>query len=136
MPVASHVDGSLEALPSIFGRLNLEPHDRELIRFLIGQHLRMSGTIQQRDIFDPETVRQFAESAGTVQQLRMLTLFTYADVSAVHPQALTPWKAEMLWRLFAAAENYLNRSVDDKRLLAGSVDRDIEHVLAGLSGAE
>jgi len=34
----------------------------------------------------------------------------------VNPEALTPWKAEMLWQLYAATENYLNRSVDDQRL--------------------
>ncbi|MBZ5599666.1 MAG: [protein-PII] uridylyltransferase [Acidobacteriia bacterium] len=134
MPAASHVEGSLEALRSICSRLRLEPDDCELVRFLIAYHLRMSGTIQQRDIFDPETVNNFAESVGTVERLKMLTLLTYADVSAVNPQALTPWKAEMLWRLFAAAENHLNRSVDDKRLHASGTDTEIEHILRSLSG--
>ncbi|MBZ5721532.1 MAG: [protein-PII] uridylyltransferase [Acidobacteriia bacterium] len=128
MPVASHVDGSLEALQSIFEQLKLEANDREVTRFLIAQHLRMSETIRQRDIFDPETVHNFAESVGTVERLKMLTLFTYADVSAVNPQALTPWKAEMLWSLFAAAENHLNRSVDDKRLHTSPADGDLEHI--------
>ncbi|HEY6257143.1 MAG TPA: vitamin B12 dependent-methionine synthase activation domain-containing protein, partial [Xanthobacteraceae bacterium] len=34
---------------------------------------------------------------------------------AVNPEALTAWKAEMLWQLYAATENYLNRSVDDQK---------------------
>ena len=34
----------------------------------------------------------------------MLTLFTYADIQAVHPDALTPWKAENLWRLSMQCE--------------------------------
>jgi [protein-PII] uridylyltransferase len=135
MPAASHVEGSLEALQTVCGRLRLEPDDCELIRFLIAHHLRMSATIQQRDIFDPETVNSFAESVGTVERLKMLTLLTYADVSAVNPQALTPWKAEMLWRLFAAAENHLNRSVDDERLHASSIDTALEHILRSSSGA-
>ena len=46
----------------------------------------------------------------------MLTLFTYADIAAVHPDALTPWKAENLWRLYLATANYLDRSVDDERV--------------------
>ncbi|HVO80437.1 MAG TPA: [protein-PII] uridylyltransferase [Terriglobales bacterium] len=129
MPGASHVEGSLEALQGVCGRLRLEPDDCELVRFLIASHLRMSATTQQRDIFDPETVHHFAESVGTVERLKMLTLLTYADVSAVNPQALTPWKAEMLWRLFAAAENYLNRSVDDERLPAGGADNALERIL-------
>src|ERR1019366_5538369 len=48
--------------------------------------------------------------------LRMLTLFTYADITAVHPDALTPWKAENLWRLFMATSNFLDRNVDDERV--------------------
>ena len=46
----------------------------------------------------------------------MLTLFTFADIQAVHPDALTPWKAENLWRLYLATASYLDRSVDDERV--------------------
>ncbi len=58
----------------------------------------MSAALR-RDIFDAETVRAFAGKVQTPETLRMLTLFTYADINAVHPDALTPWKAENLWRL-------------------------------------
>jgi len=30
---------------------------------------------------------------------------TYADIHSVNPEALTPWKAEMLWQLFVATSN-------------------------------
>jgi [protein-PII] uridylyltransferase len=52
----------------------------------------------------------------TPEALRMLTLFTYADIQAVHPDALTPWKAENLWRLYLATSNYLDRNVDEERV--------------------
>ena len=135
MPGSSHVEGSLEALPGVFGRLRLEPADCEMVRFLIAHHLRMSATILQRNIFDPETVQSFAESVATIERLRMLTLFTYADISAVNPQALTPWKAEMLWRLFAASENFLNRSVDDQRLHTSATDFDEEQIPPNWKGS-
>jgi [protein-PII] uridylyltransferase len=105
------------------------------VRFLIANHLRMSATILQRNIVDPETVQGFAESVATVERLKMLSLFTYADISAVNPQALTPWKAEMLWRLFAASENFLNRSVDDQRLRTSSADSDVEHISLNWEGS-
>jgi len=44
----------------------------------------------------------------------MLCLLTYADIKAVNPEALTPWKAENVWQLYIAAENYLNRSADQR----------------------
>jgi len=67
-------------------------------------------------------VHDFAQRVGTIEKLKMLTLFTYADIKAVNPEALTTFKAEMLWQLYAAAENYLNRSVDDQRLYVAGED--------------
>jgi hypothetical protein len=49
----------------------------------------MSATLLRRDIFDPEAVRDFAKTVGTIEHLKMLTLFTYADIKAVNPEALT-----------------------------------------------
>jgi [protein-PII] uridylyltransferase len=130
MPAESHVEGSLEAVEAIFDRLRLEPGDREIVTFLIANHLLMSATVMRRDIFDPQVVRDFAESMGTVERLKMLTLLTFADIKSVNPQALTPWKADMLWRFHAATENYLNRSVDEKRLhLNGGGNELLERIL-------
>ena len=122
MPNESHVEGSLQAIQGVFERLRLDSVSRETVTFLIGNHLRMSSTLMRRDIFDPEAVRDFARTMGTIEHLKMLTLFTYVDIKAVNPEALTPWKAEMLWQLYAATENYLNRSVDDQRLYVAGVD--------------
>ena len=122
MPNESHVEGSLEAIQGVFERLRLDSFSRETVAFLIAHHLRMSATLLRRDIFDPEAVRDFAKIVGTIEHLKMLTLFTYADIKAVNPEALTPWKAEMLWQLCAATENYLNRSVDDQRMYVAGAD--------------
>jgi [protein-PII] uridylyltransferase len=61
----------------------------------------------------------------------MLTLFTYADINAVHPDALTPWKAENLWRLYIATSNYLDRSVDEERV-GSQVESELVHRVAAL----
>ena len=124
MPGDSHVEGSLEAVKGVFGRLRLDTSERETVNFLIASHLRMSATVLRRDIFDPEAVHDFAQTVGTIEHLKMLTLFTYADIKAVNPEALTPWKAQMLWQLYAATENYLNRSVDDQRLYVAGEDAE------------
>ncbi len=89
----------------------------------------------RRDIFDPKAVQDFSESIGTTERLKMLTVLTYADIKAVNPEALTPWKAEMLWQLYAAAFNYLSRTVDDQRLHADSPDEEhLQQVVAVVSG--
>ena len=61
----------------------------------------------------------------------MLTLLTYTDIKSVNPEALTPWKAELLWQLYAAAFNHLSRTVDDQRLTANTANSErIKEVVA------
>ncbi len=135
LPVEDHIQGSLGALEGILERLGIAARDRETIRFLVGQHLLMSATLLRRDIFDPETVRSLAETVGTTERLKMLCLMTYADIRSVSPEALTPWKAEMLWQLYAEAANFLNRGLDDARFHAGGAERaQVEQIRAQLSG--
>lgn len=128
-----HVRGSLEAVERVFDRLALSPEDCDTVRFLIRDHLIMSATVLRRDIFDPETVRGFAERVGTTERLKLLCLLTYADVKSVNPEALTPWKAEMLWQLYAASANFLNRSLDGQRVHAGEEEALFARVLGRLA---
>ncbi len=130
MPVENHITGSLVALDSASRRLNLSPEEKEEIHFLIEHHLDMSATVQRRDIFDPATVSAFAQSVTTLERLQRLCLLTYADIHSVNPEALTPWKAEMLWQLFVATSNHFSRSLDRDRLHARDEGSLLERVKA------
>jgi [protein-PII] uridylyltransferase len=131
MSADDHVEGSLQAAASVLEQLRLDPVDRETVIFLIASHLRMSSTTMRQDIFDPKVVAEFSEAVGTTERLKMLTLLTYADVKSVNPEALTPWKGEMLWQLYAAAFNHLSRTVDDQRLTANTTNSErIKEVVA------
>jgi [protein-PII] uridylyltransferase len=124
-----HAQESAKMAQSVLARLELDPYESDLVTGLIGNHLEMSSALR-RDIFDAETVRAFAGKVQTPELLRMLTLFTYADINAVHPDALTPWKAENLWRLYIATANYLDRSVDDERVGAQEARELVDRVSA------
>ncbi len=113
VPGGNHVEASLDIANAAMDRLDMDPKEREEVLFLIASHLELSATLR-RDIFNPETVAAFAEKMGTPERLKMLTLLTYADIKAVNPEALTPWKAENVWQLYMGAENYLNRSADHR----------------------
>jgi [protein-PII] uridylyltransferase len=125
-----HTQESARMAQSVMSRLELDSYESGLVVTLIANHLEMSAALR-RDIFDAETVRAFAGKVQTPEALRMLTLFTYADINAVHPDALTPWKAENLWRLYIATANYLDRSVDDERV-GGLVESELVHRVAAL----
>jgi [protein-PII] uridylyltransferase len=122
----NHVDASLDVARSCMERLDLDPSERESVLFLIGNHLEISATLR-RDIFDSETIRGFAERMENPERLKMLTLLTYADIKAVNPDALTPWKAENVFQLYIATFNYLNHSVDE-RLHADQEDQHLAHI--------
>jgi [protein-PII] uridylyltransferase len=134
MPVENHVAGSLEALATAAARLQLSEEETAEVHFLIEHHLDMSATVQRRDIFDPSTISSFAASVVNQERLQRLCLLTYADIHAVNPEALTPWKADMLWQLFVATSNYFSRTLDRDRLHAHDEVSVLEHVRAQIPG--
>ena len=109
----THIEASLRLAESCAGRLDLDTADRELVRFLVANHLEMSVALR-RDVFDPANVRSFAEKMGEPERLKMLSLMTYADIKAVNPEAMTPWKADNLWQFYIGCANYLSRSADER----------------------
>jgi [protein-PII] uridylyltransferase len=109
-----HAQQSVELADSFLARLDFDTEERESVLKLIRLHLEMSLAIR-RDIFDIENVRAFADKVGNPSILKMLTLMTYADIKAVNPEALTPWKAETLWQFYMATANFMDRSVDEVR---------------------
>ena len=113
VPGVNHVEVSLQLTDSCVSRLDLDSADRETVRYLVASHLEMSAAMR-RDIFDPANVKSFAEKVGAPERLKMLCLMTYADIKAVNPEAMTPWKADNLWQLYIACANYLSRSADER----------------------
>jgi len=109
-----HANQSVELADAFLARLDFDVEERESILKLIRLHLEMSSAMR-RDIFDNENVRSFAEKIGSPQLLKMLTIMTFADIKAVNPDALTPWKAENLWQFYMSTANFMDRSVDESR---------------------
>jgi [protein-PII] uridylyltransferase len=109
-----HAGQSVELADSFLARLDFDAEEREAILKLIKLHLEMSVAMR-RDIFDLDNVKAFSEKIGSPQLLKMLTLMTFADIKAVNPDALTPWKAENLWQFYMTTSNFMDRSVDEAR---------------------
>ena len=108
-----HVESARMAR-QMYERLRLDRESRESIDFLVSHHLDMSVAAFRRDTEDPEIVRQFSEVIGVEDRLKMLCLMTLADVEAVSRETLTPWKEELLWRLYVDTYNYLTLSYSDE----------------------
>jgi [protein-PII] uridylyltransferase len=136
VPGGNHVEASVEIASRCLDRLDVSAEEREMVLYLIANHLEMSSQLR-RDIFNPETVATFAEKVGTPERLKMLCLLTYADIKSVNPEALTPWKAENVWQLYIGAANYLNRSADH-RVHTDAMDEKLARLrsLAPVTGAK
>ena len=94
-------------------RIRLPEQSIATVEFLIRHHLQMSVAAFRRDIDDPDTVIQFSRLVGTEERLKLLCLLTLADVNGVGPDVMTPWKEEMLWRLFVSTYNRLTLEYGD-----------------------
>jgi [protein-PII] uridylyltransferase len=125
-----HALESVRMAEDVLDRMHVTAEARAMVLFLIRHHLRMSLAAFRRDTEDPEIVREFASFVGTEERLKMLCLMTLADVEAVSPETLTPWKEELLWRLYVDTYNYLTqRYADDV------IERDqagLSELIAGL----
>ena len=110
------VDASVELVEGAMARIRMPQAARATVRFLIAQHLVLSAAMTSRDLSDPATAQDLAHRIETVERLKALTLVTHADISAVNPTAMTPWRAEQLWRLYLLVYNELTRELDAERI--------------------
>ena len=128
-----HVEASLRLAEPAFERIQMPRPEREMACFLIGRHLEMSALMHSRDLQDPATAREMANRVGTVERLKALTLLTYADISAVNPSAMTPWRAQVLWQLYLSTYSELTRELQTDRIQSTSYDTpEKQAFLAGL----
>jgi len=109
-----HALESVRMAEHVLERLQLSDQQRETVLFLIRHHLRMSLAAFRRDTEDPDIVKQFAALVATEERLKMLCLMTLVDIEAVSPETLTPWKAELLWRLYVDTYNHLTQRYGDE----------------------
>ena len=110
----NHAEESVRMVAGPLRRLRVSPDSIRTVEFLIRHHLQMSVAAFRRDSEDPEVARQFARLVGTEDRLKMLCLLTLADIQAVSPDTLTPWKEELLWRLYVDTYNHLTMGYGDE----------------------
>ena len=88
-------------------RLGLQPHETEIIKFLVHKHLRMNHLALRRDTSDEELVVRFAVQVGSPELLQMLYVLTAADFGAVGPDVWDGWKSQVLTDLYHRAMQQL-----------------------------
>jgi [protein-PII] uridylyltransferase len=88
-------------------RLGMSPAETDTVAWLIEQHLTMSSVAFSRDIGDPKTIRDFANSVQSPERLKLLLVLTIADIRAVGPSTWNGWKGQLLRGLYYEVEPVL-----------------------------
>ena len=84
-------------------RLNLDGATTHSLRLLIEHHLSMAQVSQRRDLEDAGVIRSFATQVQNVENLKMLTLLTFADSRATSDKLWNEFKDSLLWQLHLKA---------------------------------
>ena len=105
----------------------MRPEEQSAVEFLIQHHLALSAVMSSRDLHDPATARLLALRIGTLERLKLLTLMTYADISAVNPAAMTPWRLEQLWETYRITHQQLLKELGTERIayLPADLQKDL-----------
>src|SRR6266513_2657713 len=88
-------------------RLGFNAADTETVAWLIEEHLTMSMMAQSRDLLDRKTIENVASVVQSVEQMKLLTILTTADIRGVGPVVWNGWKAQLLRTLYYEAEPVL-----------------------------
>lgn len=105
--VREHIDGSMMLADKMCRRLQITGARRNLIMFLVDNHLTFWRTATTKNIEDPDVIAEFAAVMKTKENLDALLLFTYADSHATSPDAWTSWKESLMRQLHSFTKNFL-----------------------------
>ncbi len=126
--ISGHEIIGAEMASSIMIRLGYEEDEINKVCFLVKNHLMMEQVAFRRNLNDPETLNGFASKFNSIEELDLLYLITYADLSAVNPAVWTSWKAELLSELYRKSKAMIEDKISGEELLYStiySVPKDI-----------
>lgn len=90
---------------------NIEDADKDLLVFLVKEHLSMSQIAQKQDLSDPDVIAAFAARVGNERYLTGLYLLTVSDIRGTSPKVWNAWKGKLLEDLYRATAQVLGGSM-------------------------
>ena len=114
--------------------LGLSAEETEMVSWLVLHHLMLTQTAFSRDIDDPKTILDLADTIQSPERLRLLLILTVSDMRAVSPKVWNGWKATLLRELYSRVaevlEGGLSTTERDARI---SRVKEVVSSLLGLS---
>ena len=102
-----HSEASAVFAQRVASRLQLLPEQRKELILLVDHHITLSIIAQQRNLDDPATIVELANSVKNQRNLNALMLLTLADGQGTGASAWSDWKELLVWQLYHATTRYL-----------------------------
>jgi [protein-PII] uridylyltransferase len=125
--IPDHEIRGVEVAERVLARLHYNDEFQD-ITFLIRNHLAMEQIAFRRNISDPKTVAEFAEMFHRPEQLDLLFVMTYCDLSAVNKSVWTTWKEMLLQELYVRTRAVLERKLPYKEAVSFQQEKHQESV--------
>lgn len=120
--VGDHEIIGVDVARTILKRLRYEDVMDDVL-FLVRNHLLMEQIAFRRNLGDLQTIIDFASKIEGTQQLDLLYLLTYADLSAVNKNVWTDWKAMLLYELYRRSREILEHNLTGDEYARVEADR-------------
>ncbi len=116
-----HDEASAELADEAMRRIGVDdPEDRDTVLQLVRDHGMMSVVMTKRDISESAVLDRFKAQVKNVERLKLLTLMTYADSSAVNLASPGNWRKTLLWQLYLGTFAVFQRDQGDRRIHLGT----------------
>ncbi len=126
--IGDHEIVGVDVASRILQRLRYTDAIRQ-VGFLIRHHLVMEQIAFRRNLNDPQTAVDFSSRFDSVEQLYLLFILTYSDLSAVNKNVWTQWKEMLLTDLYRKTYDVLTqkKTMEELRVRA---QQEREHQLS------
>ncbi len=133
-----HSEVGAQSALAIARRIGLDSEGREIVVWLVRNHLMIAEVATRRDLSDASVADGVAAAcAGDAERLRLLYLLTIGDSRATGPAAWSPSKASLIRDLFVKAAAAIERGEaralanDRREMLVETIGADAAEELLG-----
>ena len=126
-----HIARGMEMTAELGERMGLSEEERSMLHFLVEHHQDMMLISRRRDLEDYEMIGEFAGIFANMEWLKVLYLVSYADLSAVSPDAWTDWQGALLWELYYKTAEQLRsgmQMLEEKQRASQLLGEHLEHI--------
>ncbi len=106
--IMGHAESGVAIADPILKRLGISKENRELVAYIIKNHLIMARFWQKRDVDDPQTAQTFAEMVEDPEKLRHLYVHTFCDARGTAASLWNGYKDTLHTGLYRRTLDFLN----------------------------